>query len=264
MTPGTVAHPVGHDPYARFAPYYDLLYERKMDYDEETRWLIRAFARFGNDVRSVLDLGCGTGNHALRLAAKGYEVVGVDRSAPQIAVARRKARRRRLRVEFVRGGMATFRLPRRFDAVICLFGSWDYLVDLREVRAALRRVHASLREGGLFVCEFWDVRGVRDGHRSWDHVCGDVSLIRWGSSAFDRRAQIVTLTMSHLTYRGRRVLEEFMETHRLRAYRRAEIGQLLREHGFRVLGWFGHPDGGFRPPAGGHNVVVVAVRRGVK
>src|SRR5438477_349480 len=53
------------------------------DYEGECGLIVEAVQRFGLDpTRSILDLGCGTGGHAIPLARRGYEVVGVDRSCP--------------------------------------------------------------------------------------------------------------------------------------------------------------------------------------
>jgi ubiquinone/menaquinone biosynthesis C-methylase UbiE len=42
-------------------------------------------------VRRVLDLGCGTGGHAIALGRHGYELIGVDRSPAMLAVGQAKA-----------------------------------------------------------------------------------------------------------------------------------------------------------------------------
>ena len=76
---------------SEYADVYDVLYRDK-DYLEESRLIDRLLQTYGNgSVRSLLDLGCGTGNHALPLAQRGYEVVGVDRSARMLESAHKKA-----------------------------------------------------------------------------------------------------------------------------------------------------------------------------
>ena len=62
-----------------YAQQYDLLYQGK-NYDAEVALLERLFAKHDLTGNAVLDLGCGTGQHAIRLARRGYEVTGVDRS----------------------------------------------------------------------------------------------------------------------------------------------------------------------------------------
>ena len=92
--------------YNRFARYYDFIYEGLLDYDADIRYLEAVFRRFlPRRPRTILDLACGTGTHAIRLARRGHEVVGVDLSRDQLAIARRKARRARSPVLFVRADM---------------------------------------------------------------------------------------------------------------------------------------------------------------
>src|SRR2546426_1685446 len=75
--------PFGHS----YAEMYDALYSSK-DYEGECNRLEAAFRLTQRDVRSVLDLDCGTGSHAIPLARQGYRVHGVDRSADMLQRAR--------------------------------------------------------------------------------------------------------------------------------------------------------------------------------
>ncbi|MCX8108650.1 MAG: methyltransferase domain-containing protein, partial [Verrucomicrobiae bacterium] len=63
-----------------YAEAYDSLYKEK-DYDLEVSLLERLFQEYrAGAVHRILDVGCGTGNHAIRLAQRGYQVTGVDQS----------------------------------------------------------------------------------------------------------------------------------------------------------------------------------------
>jgi SAM-dependent methyltransferase len=76
----------------------------------------------------VLDAGCGTGENALLLAARGFEVVGVDAVDAAVAAARAKAEARRLQAEFlVHDALALGELGRRFRTVVDsgLFHTFD-------------------------------------------------------------------------------------------------------------------------------------------
>ncbi|HEV3363269.1 MAG TPA: class I SAM-dependent methyltransferase [Acidimicrobiia bacterium] len=90
---------------------------------------------------TVLDAGCGTGEHALMAAERGLEATGVDLAEAAIATAERKARERRLSAEFlVWDALDLPGLGRRFDTVLdCgLFHVFDdadrarFLISLRE------------------------------------------------------------------------------------------------------------------------------------
>ena len=90
-------------------PWYEELYIHFPDYDEEpytqnTEAEVDSVeAIIGADRnKRILDVGCGTGRHALSLARRGYEVVGVDLSEGLLARACQKARLESLDVSFVR------------------------------------------------------------------------------------------------------------------------------------------------------------------
>jgi len=123
--------------YGRFARYYDLIYHALVNYEGDVDYLEDVFRRYKAKPRTILDLGCGTGNHSVPLARRGYRVSGIDRSASMIAQAKKKASRLRNPPRFVRADMRTFRFGQRFDAALCLFGAFGYLLTQRDVLQAL-------------------------------------------------------------------------------------------------------------------------------
>jgi SAM-dependent methyltransferase len=110
----------------------------------------------------VLELGCGTGRVSIPLAEAGFDVVGLDRSAPMLAIAGERRRalpadvRRRLR--FVEGDMTGFRLGRRFGLVLAAFRVFMLLPDDEAQRSALGLIRRHLRPGGLLSIDIFDPR----------------------------------------------------------------------------------------------------------
>ena len=72
------------------ADYYDLLYSTFKDYAAEAAAIAALLRRLNPACRTVLDVACGTGEHAKRLAADGFEVDGLDLSPEFVAIARAK------------------------------------------------------------------------------------------------------------------------------------------------------------------------------
>ena len=68
----------------------------------------------------ILDIGCGTGRHAVELARRGYRVTGVDISSGMLAEAERAASEAGVKVEWVQADATTFTPTELFDASICL------------------------------------------------------------------------------------------------------------------------------------------------
>ena len=138
-----------------YAAAYDLLYAEK-DYEAECDILEGIFGTTPRPVRTVLDLGCGTGALTVRLAQRGYQVVGVDLSESMLDGARERARKAgRVALDLVRDDIRTVRLDRTFDAVICMFAVLGYQTSDEGVTDSLDTVRAHLAPGGTFVFDVW-------------------------------------------------------------------------------------------------------------
>lgn len=249
--------------FGRYARYYDLLYRDK-DYAAEVDGLELLFERFApRRVHTVLDLGCGTGGHALPLADRGYTVTGVDRSAGMLRAAHAKARSAANEVFFERGDVQTVRLGRRFDAVISMFAVLGYQTGDDEIRAALLTAAAHLRPGGLFIFDVWFGPAVlHDPPQDREKVVreGARRVVRRTTSRIDYLNQVVAVNFATEARLGRALIERCGEEHRMRFFFPREIALLLEGAGLRqlLLAPFLKPDA--EPGPDDWNVMVVAQR----
>ena len=120
-----------------YADAYDLLYEEK-DYLAECDLLESLFQTYGvGPINRIIDLGCGTGNHAIPLASRGYQLTGVDRSVNMLSQAEKKARASSGsgNVSFECGDVCTVDLGQTFDASIMMFAVLGYQLQNTEVCA---------------------------------------------------------------------------------------------------------------------------------
>lgn len=101
---------------------------------------------------AVLDLACGHGRIANRLASRGASVTGLDATQRFLDVARTDAEQRGVTVDYQRGDMRAIPWAGRFDAVVSWFTAYGYFDD-EQNRAVLAGVHRSLRPGGRFLVE---------------------------------------------------------------------------------------------------------------
>ena len=132
-----------------YAQMYDALYREK-DYTRESDLVIELLLEHGQEIRSILDLGCGTASHAVRFAELGYQVVGVDRSPAMLQLAGAKTAGR-ANVELLQSDIRELDLDRSFDAVVMLFAVLGYHTGDEDVLAALAAARRHLRPGGLLV-----------------------------------------------------------------------------------------------------------------
>ena len=108
----------------------------------------------------VLELGCGTGRILLPLAASGVPVVGLERSAEMLQLARRKLKTAEAefhqRVELVQGDMRQFSLGKRFPLIIAPYRTFQHLLNPVDQSGALACIRDHLEPGGLFVFNVFD------------------------------------------------------------------------------------------------------------
>lgn len=106
---------------------------------------------------SLLDLGCGTGEHLGLLAGKGIRCTGVDISEEMLAIARTRFPKG---ITFIQGDMASINFTGEFDMVISLFGSFDYLIHDLEIDSTLIKIREALSPGGIGIMEIWNAQPI--------------------------------------------------------------------------------------------------------
>lgn len=106
--------------------------------------------------RRLLDLCCGPGRHALRLARQGYGVTALDRDEAVIVEARDLAVDAKQEIAYIVGDMRRIdALAGEFDAVINMWQSFGYFDDETN-RNVLRHVHHKLTPGGRFILDMYN------------------------------------------------------------------------------------------------------------
>jgi SAM-dependent methyltransferase len=227
--------------FGAYAHFYDALYQDK-DYNAECDFLAAIFARYApGPIRTILDLGCGTGGHALLLAQRGYQVTGVDRSEEMLAIAQAKATSTFQRSNvptFQRGDIRTLALGQTFDAVICMFAVMSYMTTNADVGAALTTARRHLAPGGLLIFDGWHGPAVlteRPSDRYKIIQTGDERTIRFVQPALDVVRHTVDVSYKVMRIRRDRIVEEVDEVHPMRFFFAQELALHLECAGFRLL-----------------------------
>lgn len=223
-----------------YADAYDTLYQTK-DYDRECAALETIFRRYATGpMDSILDLGCGTGNHAVRLAERGYHVVGVDRSAGMLDAARAKATGliETGSVSFIQSDLRDLELERTFDVVVLLFAVMGYQTDNSAALAALKTARRHLRPGGLLVFDVWYGAAVltqRPGERVKQVTTDNGFILRVASGELDSGRQLCTVHYDLLHVSDDQITGRTQEAHVMRYFFPNELDLLLRATDFQTL-----------------------------
>lgn len=181
----------------------------------------------------LLDVPCGSGRHAVRLAALGYRVTGIDLSEDAIE----HAKAANSTAEFRRADMRELPAGETFDGALCLGNSFGYLPDdaMASFVAALAR---ALKPGAKLLLDSAMIAealfaGWQDGR---EHALGDIRVA--SQSDYDCRTGRVR-TRYRLTRHG--TTTEQRVSHRVYTVR--ELAALLAAHGLLIEALHGGPDG---------------------
>lgn len=177
---------------------------------------------------TLLDLACGYGRHALELAAKGFQVTGLDLSLPLLIRAADAARRASVNINFIHGDLREIAFENEFDGAYCVFSSFGYFDDDTNRKVAVNLARA-LKPGGKLLLEVVNRDYLcRDlPTRVWWQGEGCVVLEEVDFNYFSSRLQV----QRSLVFEDGRQIEQEIS---IRAYSLHEIGKILHHSGFRV------------------------------
>lgn len=143
-----------------FAKYYDyIVHDRReaLAVDEDVAFLKEVFAsNLTEDVREILDVGCGTGRYLVPLVETGFNVTGIDNSPDMLAQCEARLNDRGLSAKLVELDLMQLSETEKYDAVICMNSVISYFLDTEDILKALSLFYAALRPGGLLVLEIWN------------------------------------------------------------------------------------------------------------
>jgi SAM-dependent methyltransferase len=225
----------------RHAELYDLFYADK-PYILEASFVQECLHRYGDgEFNRLLDIACGTGQHAIALNDLGFDIIGVDYSEDMIACARRKIKQRRslyFRVQDMRS-LSVSEKP--FDAITCLFDSIGYVATNEGLIKALNGVYDHLRPGGLFIFEFWHAGAMLRKYeptrvRRWSTSGGDI--LRISETELICRDQLSKVTYTIYDLRDNGTYSMLKESQINRYFLVQEIAGWLTRCGFTPLKWF--------------------------
>jgi SAM-dependent methyltransferase len=188
--------------------------------------------------KTVLDLCCGPGRCSVALAKAGFKVTGVDRTKFLLNKARTKARKEKVKIEWIQMDMRDFVRPNAFNLVLSMFTSFGYFNNKHEDLKVLEHILTSLKPGGVFVIDGagkeWLAK-VFQPTRSDDLPDGTKFIQR--SEIFDDWTRVRNEWI--LIRKGRAKTFRFHHT----IYSGQELKDRLEQTGFAKVKLFGNLDG---------------------
>lgn len=215
--------------YAAAAEYYDLLYSDVKDYAAEAELLAALIRDAMPHAARILDVACGSGEHARALSALGFEVDGVDLEPAFVAQARAKCPDGRFDV----ADMTTLDLERRYDVVLCLFSAIGYALTIPRLNETVARLAAHVEPGGLVIVDPWFEPGDLT-HRHIAMLTGEAEELKVSRISRTLIDGAVSRLEFFYTIGRPDSIEHFAEIHALGLFTQDEMETAFRNAGLTV------------------------------
>lgn len=190
----------------------------------------------------ILDVGCGTGRHAIELTKRGYFVTGIDLSESQLKKAKEKAEMNHLEIEFLKHDARHLPFDKAFDVAIMLCEGGFPLMETDEMNyEILKSVTKSLKSSAKFI--FTTLNGLFPIYHSINDFHGDQNHegANYKSETFD----LMTFRDSNITtFTDDDGIEHQIECNE-RYYVPSEITWMLKTLGFNKIEIFGAKIGAY-------------------
>ena len=226
----------GCEGYSAIAGVYDRL-NKDIDYAKWADFFESCFEKNGAKPEIVLDLACGTGRMTRELAARGYDMIGVDGSTDMLGEAYSLGGENIL---YLLQDMRSFELYGTVGATVCCLDSLNYLLSADDLKKTFSLVHNYSDPDALFMFDmntpykFENIYGD-NAYILEDDNDGGAIFCGW-QNFYDKESQICDFYLS--------VFEEYEdgayarsdEHQQERCYTREQVEELLRECGFELVG----------------------------
>ena len=226
----------------QYSEYYDLFYEDK-DYQGETIYLDQLIRKYNPGAKSILDLGCGTGEHDFLLAQKEYSITGVDQSDFMLSLAQNKLSEINNniseRITFKNHDIRTLRLEKTYDVVISMFHVMSYQQTNKDLKCAFTTAYKHLEPGGIFIFDCWYGPGVLEDppiERIKKVENSSVVVTRIARPVFRRHENQVEVNYYLAVFdKKSRQKREFIESHTMRYLFKPEVEYFLNNIGLEMI-----------------------------
>lgn len=222
--------------YDNFSRFYDRLTDN-VEYEKRADYFCRLLSLCGITDGILLDLGCGTGSMSVKMAERGFDVIGVDSSVGMLNSARQKTFESGADILLLNQPMQDIDLYGTVDCSICVLDGINHLNNADEVKQTFAKVSLFMNKGGAFA---FDVNTIYK-HKN---ILADNAFIyefddlfcAWQNN-YNSSDNSVDISLDFFEEEDGvyyRSSESFSE----QAYELSEISVWLEDAGFEVVGIF--------------------------
>lgn len=222
--------------YNDFAQIYDkLMYD--VDYKEWYFYIKSIFNRFNRNPETILEMACGTGNLSYYIAEDGYDLTCFDLSDDMLSIAYNKLNKFQ-NVKLLKQNMIDFNIHEKFDSVISVCDSINYILNKDELLNTFKNVREHLNEDGIFIFDINSYYKLKNTIGNNVFVEDTVDVFYTWENYFDEESNISEFFLTFFVKNDDGTYRRFDEEHMEKAYSIKEIEELLKLAGFREIYYF--------------------------
>ncbi len=222
--------------YGKFAKVYDDLMI-DFDYEEWFLYIMDIFKEYDKSPKNILEMACGTGNLSYYLAKARYDLTCFDLSEDMLSYAYEKLRKYK-NVDIMKQDMTQFELNKKFDAIISICDSINYITKKEELEKVFKNAYNHLESGGIFIFDI-------NSYYKLKYIIGDNTFVEDNEDVFyvweNFYDNINDLCEFYLTFFFKKDgvnYERFDEQHIEKAYKASEIVEQLKVAGFNNIDFY--------------------------
>ena len=191
-----------------------------------------------HDVKTVLDLSCGTGSQVFFLNKLGYKVTGADFSPPLLKIARKKAKKENVSITFLDGDMRKLEVG-KFDAVITIFNAIGHL-SKTDFNKTIKNIYNNLHEGGFYLFDIFNleamtVNTVNNLAMDYKKVVDNKRVHHIQHSTINKVKGQITSYDNYIINKVGAGIKKINNKFTLQIYKAKELQLMLAKNGFKTI-----------------------------
>ena len=216
-----------------YSKYYNLVYKKK-NYKSEINYVLKVLGSRIKKIKSILELGSGTGSHAYFLLKKGFNLTCVEQSKDMITNFKVKSKK----VKVINKDLKKIKLGKKFDLVLSIFHVINYMVKKNDLKLFFKTASLHLKKGGYLLFDTWYYPAVKyNPPKVTKKIFKDKDLIinRVATpKKFGKKIYKIKYNISILNKKNLKKLK-FSEIHKVRAFDMEELNNISRKFNFEKI-----------------------------
>ena len=220
-----------------YSEVYDLLYKGK-DYKKEFNFIKKIIKKNQNKPKTLLDLGCGTGNYSNLMTKLNLNVTGIDISKSMLKIAKSRYKKNKNLI-FKKSNILKMNLKKKYDVVSALFHILSYQTSNKKINKFFKNSGKHLNKNGIFIFDFWYKEGVFNLQqplrtRRVENKYFKVNRIT-NSKWYKKKNLIEDVHNLIVLNKKNKLIRSFQETHPMKYFNLNTVKSFLKKNKFKFV-----------------------------